>query len=132
MDPFPNPEALSLPPGAIPPRKPAQTRAPRHRRGEMFLRGPIPLDWIARASQLGGKALQVGIALWFVAGMKRTWSVPLNLSQSERFGFDRFSGSRGLAVLEGAGLVRVERHPGRKPIVAILDCAKLSEGGETS
>ncbi len=131
MDPFPTPEALSLPPGSIPKGRVARTRIPRHRRGEMFLRGPIPLDWLAIASKLGGKSLHVGIALWFFAGIKRRRSVPLNLSQSERFGFDRFSGSRALTALEQAGLVRLERYPGRKPVVTILECAKLCQDEET-
>ncbi len=131
MDHFPAPETLSLPPGSIPKGKPIRTRAPRHRRGEMFLRGPIPLHWITIASHLGGKALHVGLAIWFFAGMKRSRIISLNLSQPEKFGFDRFSGSRALAALEKAGLVLVERHPGRKPVVTILDGAKLSPDGET-
>ncbi len=132
MAPLPAPEVLRLPPGSIPKGKPARAKVPRHRRGEMFLRGPIPLDWVTIASKLGGKALHVGIALWFFAGMKRTRVISLNLSQPERFGFDRFSGSRALAALEEAALVRVERHPGRKPVVTILDGAKPSQDGETS
>jgi hypothetical protein len=39
---------------------------PRH--GEAFLRGPIPFDWLATASQVPGAALHVGLALRFLRG----------------------------------------------------------------
>jgi hypothetical protein len=42
---------------------------PRHSTGEKFLKGPIPLNWLSRASQLKGKSLQVGLSLWFLAGL---------------------------------------------------------------
>ena len=42
-------------------------RSPARRKGK-FLRGPVALDWLRRAAALPGKALAVGLALWFLRG----------------------------------------------------------------
>lgn len=128
MDPRFDPNQLRLPPGAVAPGT-GSKRLPRHRRGQRFLRGPIPLSWLSPACRLGGKAVHVALAVWFTAGMKRNREVPVSLSQGSVFGFDRFAGSRGLAALERAGLVSVNRRLGRKPIITILD-PEVPEAGQ--
>jgi DNA-binding transcriptional ArsR family regulator len=97
-------------------------RLPRHRRGERFLRGPIPLRWLKEAARLPGKALAVALEVWFFAGLRGQAVVSVNLSRlhtAEQI--PRSTASRGLAALEEAGLVAVERKPGRKPQVTILE-----------
>lgn len=89
-------------------------RGIRHRH---FLRGPIPMWWVHRASLLPGMALAVGIRIWFLIGLTGSRSVPLNLS---RLGIDRSSAARGLAALEAARLVHVTRGRGRKAVVTVL------------
>ncbi len=84
---------------------------------ERFLKGPVPWSWLERAMKLPGRALHVGIWVWFYAGMVKDGHVPLNLS---RLGFDRSAASRGLAALEKAGLLVVTRRPGNK--VSIWIC----------
>jgi hypothetical protein len=128
MDPRLDPDRLRLRAGPAPTLAPTK-RPPRHRRGQKFLRGPIPLTWLSVACRLGGKALHVAIAIWFRAGVTRSREVLLSLSQGAEFGFDRFAGSRGLAALERAGLVAVDRRTGRKPIVTILDPDGERAGG---
>jgi hypothetical protein len=96
------------------------SRPPRHRHGQLFLKGPIPMAWLERAAQLPGKALHVALALWFNAGLKNQACVRISLSGLQRLGALRDSARRGLAALEQAGLVSVKRHVGRKPIVTIL------------
>jgi hypothetical protein len=90
---------------------------PHHRPGETFLKGPVPMVWLAAAMALPGRALHVGIGLWFEAGLCNSAAVKVNLS---RFPFDRSAASRGLAALERAGLVRVARVKGRTPRVTIV------------
>jgi len=116
----PDPELLRLPTLA----RARSLRPPHHQPGQHFLKGPIPKPWLERAAQAPGRALHVGIALWFQAGMKKRGEIRLGLAQFSDFGLDRFAASRGLAELERAGLVSVIRHPGRKPIVTILDVAQ--------
>jgi len=47
--------------------------------------------------------------------------VALPNKQLSAFGVDRDAKRRGLAALEAAGLVTVERKPGRNPIVTIVE-----------
>ena len=83
--------------------------------------GPIPYKWLCVAGALPGQALQVAMALWFLAGMKKVATVALSNAVLRDFGVSRYAGYRGLAALEAAGLVSVVRHRGRNPIVTILD-----------
>jgi hypothetical protein len=94
---------------------------PRPKAGGMFLRGPIPLDWLSRASSLPGRSLHVGIAIWFMAGLKKTRSVPVSNITGLQFGLDRNAKYRALEWLEDANLVSVVRQAGRAPIVTILE-----------
>jgi hypothetical protein len=103
-------------PLALPPRK----RKARVRRGRWFIKGPLPGEWIGRASQLSGKALHVGLALWFISGRSKQEVVKLTRAALKLFSLRRDSARRGLAALERAGLVRVSRRRGRCPVVEIL------------
>jgi DNA-binding transcriptional ArsR family regulator len=89
------------------------------KRRKMFIKGPIPLRWIRKAAGVKGKALHVAVALWFLAGLKRSQKVTLSQSKVRLFGVSRQASYRALVRLEGAGLVAVERHRGRSPIVTI-------------
>ena len=40
-------------------------------RKELFLRGPVPLEWLGKAAALPGKTLNVAIALWWRHGMAK-------------------------------------------------------------
>lgn len=84
-----------------------------------FLKGPIPLEPLAAASCLPGKALAVYIALRHRCDLegKSTVSLPAALLRS--FGVDRDAKARALRVLEQAGLVHVERSPGRAARIAL-------------
>ena len=85
-----------------------------------FIRGPIPLGWITKAAGMEGKTLHVGMTLWFLSGLKRSCKVALSQSKLKLFGVSRQASYRALLRLEDAGLVSVDRHPGRNPIVTIL------------
>lgn len=113
-----------LPPAPAPGRpkkKLAGHRAP-------FLRGPIPLAWLARAHEAGGSALAVGLALWFVRGVsKKAGPVKVDSSTRRRFGLSRDQTRHGLRALEAAGLIRyVVRGRGHCAVVEILE----RDGGE--
>ncbi len=95
-------------------------KLPKHKEGQRFLKGPVPWDWIIIASNLPGKALHVGIALWHLAGMKNTGEVKLSGKLQRKMGIQRATGYNALGALEKAGLVLVKRHKGRNPIVTIL------------
>ena len=100
---------------------------PRHKPGEYFLKGPIAWGWLSVAASQSGKALHVAIALWFLVGVKRSGQVSLSGNVLRMLGVGRHSAYRGLKKLEEANLVAVQRHPGRNPIVTILDANKGDE-----
>ncbi|MDA1054532.1 MAG: helix-turn-helix domain-containing protein [Planctomycetota bacterium] len=108
------------PSGQNPPRKPKPLT--RHRkRGEWFLKGPIPGAWLNAAGALPGKAFHVGVALWHAAGMAKQYEVKMTHDLLTKFGVLPDAGSRALKQLEAAGLVSVVRHDGRGPMVTIKE-----------
>lgn len=101
---------------------PKQDQVPsRQRRSDRFLKGPIPWYWLTSAAQQPGQALHVAIVIWFLSGLKKSRTIALSGSVLRTMGVNRHAGYRGLIALEKAALVTVERHPGRNPVVTILD-----------
>lgn len=92
---------------------PAPQRAP-------FLRGPIPLEWLSVAASLPGKTLNVAIALWWRHGIAKGQPFKLTRTALKTMNVERDAASAGLARLEEAGVIRVERMPGQRPRVWIL------------
>jgi len=95
-----------------------------------FIRGPIPWEWLCRAGRTVGKGLHVAAVIWFKVGLQSSDRVKISLSAVARyFNFDRASAARGLAELENAGLVVVERHSGAAALVRVVrECPDVSSG----
>ena len=77
------------------------------------------MSWLTRAARLPGKALHVGLLLWFRVGCERSNVVRLTRGHADFFALDRHTVYRGLAALERAGLVNVDRRRGRCPVVTV-------------
>ena len=121
-----DPERLSLDRASVVAKRSTARNAPRHKAGEKFLRGPIPWDWVTAAARASGRGsgFKVGLALWHLSGLahqRRT--IDLQGRVLRELGVGRHATYRGLADLEHAGLVAVERHPGRMPRVTLLDAS---------
>lgn len=102
----------------------SRQRRQRHqrRRKQEFIKGPIPLSWLTRAARLPGKyPLLVGLALWFMAGVRTCREIKLTRGLLTRFGIKRKSGYAALRALEAEGLIQVTRLRGRRSSVTILD-----------
>lgn len=93
----------------------------KNKKKSFFLKGPIPLCWLTPCSQLGGKALNVGLAIWFLAYLTKSSKVKLTHRTIEKFGLNRHSSYRGLARIEKAGLVSVVRKTGNCPNITLLN-----------
>jgi len=92
----------------------------KRRNGE-FLKGPIPLAWLTEAAKLPRNTFVLGIAIWFASGVQKTQEgIKLTQAVVARFGLDKMAKSRGLRALESAGLVLVDRRPGKNPVIRIL------------
>ncbi len=116
-----SPDRLQLPRSTTQLVGPENSGPPRHKPGEHFLKGPIPWNWLQKASMLPGKSLHVGIGLWKRSGMQKSRTVKLSNVAMEDIGVDRFAKRRALEALEKAGLISVQRGQGRSPIVTLLN-----------
>lgn len=95
---------------------------------EPFLKGPIPMAWLKLAAELPGKALHLGIAIWWLYPMSKTRTFRLTRKALDYVGISRDAAYDALRRLEERRLVRVERLPGQRPKVQIL----LASTGETN
>ena len=89
-----------------------------------FLKGPIPMAWLNAAAKLPGKTLNVGIAIWWLAGMAKTKTFKLTGKALDQLGVSRDAASDALKRLEGNGLILVKRLPGQRSTVEILPVAQ--------
>jgi hypothetical protein len=103
-------------------------RPPRHRPGDPFIKGPVPHAWIASACRLPGAGLRVAMASRFLCRRFRS---------ENRWGLDAIadglrisarSARRGFNAAELAGLLAVEREPGCKLAVSVLDLPEPEAG----
>ena len=90
----------------------------------LFLKGPVPLAWIGKAAQLPGKALAIGIALWWLHGMAKGGDVKLTRAALQALNVSRDACHDGLKRLEAAKLIVVTRSAGKRALVRIV---QLSE-----
>lgn len=86
-----------------------------------FIRGPLPLDVLARAAQLPGKALPVVLIAFFLRGMKPEEPVRMQRRWLAVFGVSRYSLYRALKELEKAGVCRVAREGFKVARVELLE-----------
>ena len=99
-----------------------RSRAQRPTRAHgLFLKGPIPWPWLSAAARLPGRALHVAVAIRLFVGMKKTSRIALSVSWLAELGLSRHAAYRGLIALESRGLVSVDRHRGRKPVVTVIE-----------
>jgi hypothetical protein len=97
----------------------AQSTSPPKRVQGSFLKGPVPMDWIARAAALSGKSLHLGVALWFRAGLVSSMTFKLSNGDLAALGVARDAKYEGLERLRRAGLIAVVQRPGCAPTVTI-------------
>ncbi len=107
--------------------KVSSPRKVRRKRGEKFLRGPVPWSWLTAAAKLPSSSFRVGIALWLLKGMRYRNSVTLGNKFLDELNVDRAAKARGLSALEAAGLISIERQQGRAPVVSILNCPESDD-----
>lgn len=93
----------------------------------LFLKGPVSWKWLCKAARLPGKALHVSIGLKFLAGLNKSETISLSGKVLKNLGVTRHSSYRALRKLEDAGLVSVDRHFGRNPIVTILEIDEVED-----
>jgi DNA-binding transcriptional ArsR family regulator len=88
-------------------------RRARSRRRERFLKGPILMRHIGVANRLSGQALALFLAIRHRMDLTGKPVVTLPRSLLDELGVSKDAKSRGLRVLEGAGLIVVDRSKGK-------------------
>jgi hypothetical protein len=84
-----------------------------------FLRGPIPLPWLQRASRLPGKAMTVAVILWWKVGCTKRWEVRFCQRMYQEWGVSIYAARRAIRALASEGLVTVMKSPGRGLMVTL-------------
>jgi hypothetical protein len=115
-----DPSRLQIPSSGSPIREP-QAGPPRLKKGDRFLKGPIPWDWLAAAAACPGKSLQIGIAVWLMAGLTRSHTVQLPRKVLDAMCVDRYAKRRAVSALEAAGLISAIRRRGVGPVITIRE-----------
>jgi hypothetical protein len=108
-------------PGILERRVPtATTAALSLRRSTQYLCGTIPLAWLQAAACLPGRALHVGLALWYLIGVTGSTTVQLSSVRLAGLGVDRSAKRRALMALMEAGLISVDQVSGRNPVITVI------------
>lgn len=86
-----------------------------------FLKGPIPIHWLASARKISPTSLTVGLYLWHLSGLEKKKTFKATNRILKMWGLNRYAKYRGLKELEIAGLIKVKRQNKRNPEVTILN-----------
>jgi hypothetical protein len=88
----------------------------------------ISLPWISEATQLPYSALRVGLACWFMDGCNKQKPFTLSRATSLHFSIAKWDKQRGLKQLENAGLIEIQRQPGRLSLISLRHNSPQTEG----
>ena len=85
-----------------------------------YLKGPIYWQWLHKAINLPGASLAVGLTLWHYRSLTKSLRFKVGLGDiSKLTGKSKDAARRGLRSLQMAGLIQIERKPGRKSFVSL-------------
>jgi hypothetical protein len=85
-----------------------------------FIKGPIPLIWLANANRLGGSVGVVAFVLWFYDGMNAGRPFKIDHSLDDITGVSRQTRQSALKKLEQARLIELKINRGAYPTVRII------------
>jgi hypothetical protein len=86
----------------------------------LFIRGPIPFEWLISANQLGPSTGLVGISLWFYVGLNSKYKFKLDGKLDKLTGLSRQTRQSALSKLHEAGLIELNKHPGAYPHIRVI------------
>ncbi len=86
----------------------------------LFIKGPLPLDWLQQANQIGGSTGIVAAALWFYVGLTCSNRFKVDGRLDSLCGLTRQTRDLALRKLQDAGLLRLSSRRGSYPTVEIV------------
>lgn len=96
--------------------------------GEHFIKGPIPMGWLKIASWCGQRAEAVALLVWFAAGLQKSNPCKLTPKVLAELHVHPRTARRILERFMAAGIVDVQFHRGRSPLVTITTPPVRPEG----
>ena len=84
-----------------------------------FIKGPVWIDWLAKASKVGVSPGLVANALWFYVGISGTQKFKIDSMVMDITSLSRQTISTSLRRLEGAGLISLFPKRGSYPTIHI-------------
>ncbi len=97
-----------------------------------FLRGPIPLSWLAKAAHLPGKAFHAAILIRLqqgIEGDERLFKVDMKFRAL--FGISRFAWCRALVLLKRDGLIEFIGKRGKCARIKVIELPPNPQEVET-
>lgn len=86
----------------------------------LFVKGPIPLDWLTEVALLPGKCLNVAMAIQWLLGMSGGRPVKLTKRAEMSFNVSGDTSRECLNRMETAGLIQLDRSPGKRPLIKVI------------
>lgn len=96
---------------------------------EYFIKGPIPLKWLANANRLGGSVGAVATVLWFYDGIYKGQPFHISHRLDDVAGVSRQTRQSALKKLQQKGLIELRINRCAFPIVRIIRQPEESGGG---
>ena len=106
-------------------------RTSKSRQYKQFIRGPLPLEWLQKASNISRTAGVVGLIIWGIAYQRKLWGqdsqrrtsgyIKVTNQNCLKWGVCGNSKNTALRLMDEAGLIRLDLKRGRSPMVQILD-----------
>jgi hypothetical protein len=78
------------------------------------------MDWLRVANTCGRQAMSVATLVWFAAGVQRNNPVKITPTVLSELAIPPRTAKRILERMQDVGIVEVEFHRGRSPLVTIL------------
>jgi len=91
---------------------------------EPFLKGPISIAWLHQSAVLGGKTLNVALAIRWLAGMNGNKPIKLTNTALENFHVSRDSATDALRRMEAIGLVKLYKKHSQRHLIEVLEVRK--------
>jgi len=106
-------------------------RTSKSRQYRQYVRGPLPLKWFQKASNISRTAGVVGLIIWRIAYQRKLWGhdsqrrtsghIKVTNQTCKNWGVCGNSKNAALRLMEETGLIRLYTKRGRSPIVQIID-----------
>ncbi len=98
---------------------------------KLFIKGPVPLEWLSAVAKLPGKCLNVAMAIQWLMGMSGGKPAKLTAKALRSLNVSDDTTSDCLRRMEQAGLIDVTRQPGQRSVICVRDNFHGGHHGQT-